>query len=63
MLQKREKIEKKEKSGKTVLMIVDMQRYFIDESSDYSRYFNMLYPGSLQDIRETCLSTVIPNIK
>ncbi len=56
-------LQKREKCGKTVLMIVDMQRYFIDESSDYSRYFNMLYPGSLQYIRETCLSTVIPNIK
>jgi len=56
-------LQKREKSGKTLLMIVDMQKYFIDDTSDYSRYFNMLYPGSLQFIRETCLSTVIPNIK
>lgn len=56
-------MDKSNKSGKTVLMIVDMQKYFIDDSSDYSRYFNMLYPGSLQYIRERCLFTVIPNIK
>lgn len=55
--------QKGNKKGKTLLMIVDMQKYFIDDSSDYSRYFNMLYPGSLQYIRETCYSTVIPNIK
>lgn len=55
--------QKGNKKGKTLLMIVDMQKYFIDDSSDYSRYFNMLYPGSLKFIRETCLSTVIPNIK
>jgi len=55
--------DKNNKKGKILLMIVDMQKYFIDDSSDYSRYFNGLYPGSLQYIRETCTSSVIPNIK
>ena len=48
---------------KLALMIVDMQRYYLEEESDYCRYFSSLYPGSLTYIREYCESTVIPNIQ
>jgi ureidoacrylate peracid hydrolase len=54
------------KSGekmKFALMIVDMQRYYLEEGSDYCRYFNTLYPGSLAYIKNHCLNTVIPNIQ
>ncbi|MFA5519263.1 MAG: isochorismatase family cysteine hydrolase [Spirochaetota bacterium] len=45
------------------LMIVDMQRYYLEEESDYCQYFNSLYSGSLVYIRERCEKTVIPNIQ
>ncbi len=48
---------------KFALMIVDMQRYYLEEESDYCRYFNTLYPGSLSYIKNHCHDTVIPNIQ
>lgn len=48
---------------KLALMVVDMQRYYLEEESDYCRYFNTLYPGSLTYIREYCERLVIPNIQ
>ena len=48
---------------KLALMIVDMQRYYLDEESDYCRYFSSIYPGSLVYIRDRCERTVIPNIQ
>lgn len=48
---------------KFALMIVDMQRYYLEEESDYCRYFNTLYPGSLSYIKNHCVDTVIPNIQ
>jgi len=43
-------------------MIVDMQRYYIEDDSAYSRYFNHLYPGSLDYIKCRAEGIVIPNI-
>jgi nicotinamidase-related amidase len=48
---------------KFALMIVDMQRYYLEEGSDYCRYFDTLYPGSLSYIKNHCQDTVIPNIQ
>lgn len=48
---------------KLALMIVDMQRYYLEEESDYCQYFSSLYPGSLVYIRNRCEKTVIPNIQ
>ncbi len=48
--------------NESALVIVDMQRYYLDDSSVYSRYFNLLYPGSLDYIKTRTESTVIPNI-
>lgn len=48
---------------KLALMIVDMQRYYLEEESDYCQYFSSLYPGSLVYIREYCERTVVPNIQ
>jgi biuret amidohydrolase len=44
------------------LMIVDMQRYYLEPESDYCRYFESLRPGSLDYILARCRTTVIPNI-
>jgi nicotinamidase-related amidase len=45
------------------LMIVDMQKYYLEKDSMYSRYFNYLYPGSLSYIMDRSYKIVIPNIK
>jgi len=47
---------------RTGLMIVDMQNYYLLPESPFSRYFDSLYPGSLDYIRERANETVIPNI-
>lgn len=44
------------------LVIVDMQKYYLENSSVYYGYFNSLYPGSLTYIRERSYGIVIPNI-
>jgi nicotinamidase-related amidase len=44
------------------LIIVDMQKYYLESNSIYSEYFNSLYPGSLAYIRDRAYSVVIPNI-
>lgn len=46
----------------SALIIVDMQRYYLEDDSVYSRYFNFLYPGSLDYIRLRAETVVIPNI-
>ena len=46
----------------SALMIVDMQRYYLEDNSAYSRYFSFLYPGSLDYIRVRAADIVIPNI-
>ncbi|PKL18616.1 MAG: hypothetical protein CVV49_04880 [Spirochaetae bacterium HGW-Spirochaetae-5] len=45
------------------LVIVDMQKYYLESNSVYSEYFNSLYPGSLTYIRDRAYNIVIPNIK
>ncbi len=47
---------------KTVLVITDMQRYYLESDSDYCRFFDSLQPGCMQYISERCRRTVIPNI-
>ncbi len=47
----------------SALVIVDMQRYYLEDDSSYSRYFNFLYPGSLSYIRDRSQKVVIPNIQ
>jgi nicotinamidase-related amidase len=46
----------------TVLMIVDMQKYYLDPRSDFQRYFESLSPGCMDYISRRCGSIVIPNI-
>ncbi|HOP64717.1 MAG TPA: isochorismatase family cysteine hydrolase [Spirochaetota bacterium] len=46
----------------SALMIVDMQRYYLESDSAYSRYFDYLYPGSLRYIKQRADEIVIPNI-
>ncbi len=44
------------------LVIVDMQKYYLESNSAYSEYFNSLYPGSLTYIRDRSYNIIIPNI-
>jgi nicotinamidase-related amidase len=44
------------------LVIVDMQKYYLENDSAYSRYFDFLYPGSLSYISERSINIAIPNI-
>lgn len=48
--------------NKTALVIVDMQNYYLSSESQFSKYFDYLYPGSLDYIRQRAYETVIPNI-
>lgn len=43
-------------------MIVDMQKYYLDQRSDFHRYFDTLSPGCMDYISRRCESIVIPNI-
>ena len=47
---------------KTALIIVDMQRYYLERESDYQKYFDAINPGCLDYITGRCRDTVIPNI-
>ena len=49
-------------NGETGLIIVDMQNYYLLKGSSYFRYFDSLYPGSLDYIHDRCRDMVIPNI-
>ncbi len=49
--------------GQTVLMIVDMQKYYLDRRSDFYRFFEGLYPGCMGYITRRCEEIVVPNIK
>ncbi len=44
------------------LIIVDMQKYYLESNSVYSEYFNTLYPGSLSYIMDRSYNIAIPNI-
>lgn len=49
-------------NGETGLIIVDMQNYYLRRESSYFRYFDHLYPGSLEYIHDRCRDIVVPNI-
>jgi len=46
----------------TALIVVDMQRYYIDPEGDFFKYSESRYPGGMNYIAERCSKTVIPNI-
>jgi biuret amidohydrolase len=46
-----------------VLVIVDMQNYYLKQTSAYRSYFNTLQPGCLDYIAARCETVVIPNIR
>ncbi|MCX7678655.1 MAG: cysteine hydrolase [Spirochaetes bacterium] len=50
------------RTNNTCLLIVDMQRYYVDETSDFYRYFERMVPGCMSYIATRCRETVIPNI-
>jgi biuret amidohydrolase len=45
------------------LMVVDMQRYYIEAESSFCRYFEHIHPGAMQYIGERCRKLVTPNIQ
>ena len=46
----------------TALMVVDMQRYYVEPEAPFQRYFRNRHPGALDYITERCQTLVIPNI-
>lgn len=46
----------------TALVVVDMQRYYLEGPSDYARYFGTIQHGCLDYIIERCDRTVVPVI-
>ena len=51
------------KDPNTILVIVDMQNYYINPDSDYCRYFDELYDNSLEYLHMRCKGIVLPNIR
>jgi biuret amidohydrolase len=44
------------------LIVVDMQRYYLESSSAFAQFHTDMEPGCLDYIHQRCLETVIPNI-
>ena len=44
------------------LVVVDMQRYYLEAESAFSKFYSHLEPGGLDYIRLRCQNIVIPNI-
>lgn len=47
----------------TALVVVDMQRYYLEPEAPFQAYFRERHPGSLDYITERCQTLVIPNIQ
>ena len=52
-----------QKYQRPALVIVDMQRYYLDESSAFHRYSTYKNPASMKYISRRCHEVVIPNIQ
>lgn len=50
-------------TGRTALIVVDMQKYYLHPDSPYARYFNSIRPGCLDYLLKRSGSLVIPNIR
>lgn len=44
------------------LVVVDMQRYYLESDSTFARFHTHVEPGCLDYIHERCQETVIPNV-
>lgn len=55
-------MKRTEQANHTYLMVVDMQRYYLESNSDFYRYFESLSPGCMDYIKKRCTQIVIPNI-
>jgi nicotinamidase-related amidase len=49
--------------GSSALVIVDLQRYYLEPASSYHRFFSTLSPGSLEYIGRRCGQDVIPAVR
>lgn len=46
----------------SALVVVDMQRYYLETTSTFARFHTELEPGCLDYIHQRCEETVIPNV-
>lgn len=44
------------------LVVVDMQRYFLEPTAAYTRYHNLLSPGCMDYMSKRCANVVTPNV-
>ncbi|MDF1751208.1 MAG: cysteine hydrolase [Verrucomicrobiales bacterium] len=49
--------------SKPVLIVVDLQRYYIDPESNFRRYPESRDPAAFQYIEQRCRDIVVPNVK
>lgn len=45
------------------LVVVDLQRYYIDPAANFVRYFESVHPGASDYVSERCHSTVVPALR
>lgn len=48
--------------GSWGLVVVDLQRYYIESSASFVRYFDSVHPGATRYVSERCHDFVIPNL-
>jgi nicotinamidase-related amidase len=48
--------------GNWALLIIDLQRYYLEPQASFVRYFNHRYPGAMSYVAERCQSLVIPRL-
>jgi nicotinamidase-related amidase len=49
--------------NRPLLVVVDMQRYYLEADSPFSRFHSHVDPGCLDHIRQRCRDIVIPNLQ
>ena len=48
--------------GNWALLIIDLQRYYIEPEASFVRYFNHLHPGATDYVADRCQNLVIPRL-
>lgn len=51
------------KPEQAALVIVDMQRYYLEPEGNFCRYFETIHPGAMEYIVGRCRDLVIPNLQ
>ena len=50
------------KLGNWALLVVDLQRYYLDPEASFVRYFNHRYPGAMEYVAQRCQNVVLPRL-